>query len=110
MFRRNARAAGGRHIEELSVAAIPEKLSRLFELFSQVVLFYEWVHVAAGDKQVRPTVIVKVQEGGAPLNILRVHGQPCGTGNIIECATVAVAIERVGVVGKIGLENVQPAI
>ena len=75
MFCGNAGATGRGHIEELAVAAIPEQLAGLFEFFSEVVLLDEWVHVAVGDEQVRPSVVVEVQEGGAPFHILGVHAQ-----------------------------------
>ncbi len=89
----------GPPVEDISkncaVAAIPEQLAGLFELFSEVVLFHERVHVAVGDEQVGPSVIVEVQKGGAPFHILRVHRKTSSAGDVIEGVIPEVSIERI---------------
>ena len=78
MFGGDAWSPGRRHIEELPIPAIPEQLPGLLEFFAKVVLLNERVHMAVGDKQVLPSIIVNVQKCGAPLYILGVHRQAGG--------------------------------
>src|ERR1039458_5420399 len=107
MFCCNAWSPGGRHIEELPVAAIPEQLPRLLELFSQFVLLNERVNVAVRDEQVFPSVIVEVQKGRPPFHILGVHRKTGRTCDVFEVAIPKVSIKRIRVAGEIGLEDVQ---
>src|ERR1035438_3507185 len=86
-----------RHIEELPIAAIPEQLPRLLERFAYAVLVHKRIYMARRHKQVRPPVVIEIEERRPPLHILRMHGQPGSTGRIRERSIAIVVIKRIAV-------------
>src|SRR5689334_277595 len=98
MLRRNSWPSRPGHIVELSIAAVPEQLPRLFEFFANVVLVDERVYMAVGDEEVLPAVIVEIHKCRAPFHVLRMDGQADAAGNVGEISVSNVAIKRVGVV------------
>src|SRR6185369_14802508 len=62
------------------------------------------------QQQVGPSVIVEVEEHGAPSQITRVQAEAGGEGHVVEGAVAVVAIQGGSVIGKIGLENIQPPV
>src|SRR5438874_13694357 len=61
-------------------------------------------------KQVRPTVIVKIDQPGPPLHIPRYDMETRGDGHIGEIALSVISVECWHFVGKQGLDNVNRTI
>ncbi len=59
---------------------------------------------------VRPTVVVVIEEAAAPRHVLVVDPDARREGHVAKSPIAIVAIKVAGVVGKVGLENVEPAV
>ena len=66
--------------------------------------------MAVHQNQIRPAVVVHVEEHSSPAQVLRVEAQAHGSGRIGKRAVAIILVERGGVVGKIGFKNVEVAI
>src|SRR3954463_10155558 len=84
-----------------------EKNSRLFIAAAEVLAINLGIYVAIHQQQIRPAVVVDVEEHCSPSQILRVQPQSsCGSG-VGKGPIPVVFIESGGIVGKIRLENIQ---
>ena len=69
------------------------------------------IHMPIGDKNIRPAVIVVIEKFQAEAEKRDAHWAESGSRLLVgEFAGAVVVIEIVGVVGKIGLGQVRPAI
>ena len=68
------------------------------------------VDVAVDDQEVGPAVVVDVGEHGSPAEGVGVDAETGGEGGVGEGAVGIVAVEGCGVVGEVGLEEVDAAV
>ncbi len=66
--------------------------------------------MTVNDEEIGPAVVVDVGEHGAPAEGIGVDGEACGEGHIGEGAVAVVVVEGGGVVGEVGLEEVEVAV
>src|SRR5271157_2091578 len=68
------------------------------------------INMAGDVKDIRPPVVVVVHEARAPADVLSVHAQAGDEGDVGKSAVAIVVVEIRGVIGKVCLEDVQPAV
>ena len=68
------------------------------------------IDVTVYEQEVGPTVVVEIEKHGAPAEVLGVQAETRGVGDVVESAVAIVAVERGGVVGEVGFENVEAAV
>src|SRR6185437_7956872 len=68
------------------------------------------VDVAVGGDDVGPAIVVDVDEHGAPAEFVGVDAETGRIGYVVEGAVTVGVVEGGGVVGEIGLEDVQVAV
>ena len=97
-------------IKKLAVAAIPVEQAGLFEMFGSVGLVNLGIHMPIGDDQILPTIVVKVEKGRTPSQVLGIDREAGADRIVLKIILAPIAIEGVGVVGKICLEDVQQSV
>src|SRR5207302_2182572 len=84
--------------------------TRVFESLTDLVSFNLRVNVSIDLNNVRPAIVVVIDKAAAPCNVTVVDsdaGRECSIG---EGAVSVVVVEVASVVGKIGLENIEPSV
>src|SRR4249919_455991 len=66
--------------------------------------------MSIGEDEIGPAIIVEVQKHGTPTQVLRMLAESRGEGYIRKNSIPIVAVEGWGVIGKVGLKNVQAAV
>ena len=66
--------------------------------------------MAVADQDVRPAVVIHVEESAAPAKILRVRSKAGGKGGVLETGIAEIAIERGRVAREIALHDVEIAV
>ena len=66
--------------------------------------------MAVADQNVGPAVIIHVEKTATPAQIARIQSQPAFKGAVFEISIAAIAIQRMGVAGEIGFEDVEVAV
>src|ERR1700684_1472325 len=59
------------------------------------------------QEEIRLSVIVQVHDAGAPSHEARLHPEASGSRDVVKRALAIVAIEYTGVIGEVGLEDIQ---
>src|SRR5579864_87367 len=68
------------------------------------------VDMAVDQEKIRPAIIVEVEKHGAPTEIASMSAESGRIGYIGEGSVAVVVIERRGVVGKVGAEEIEIAV
>ena len=68
------------------------------------------IDVAVGDEDVEPAIVVQIDEADAPAEIARVDAKAGEVGVVFKGAVAEVLVERVGVAGEVGLDDVEQAV
>ena len=110
MQRRNARPHLARHVLEFSVPEIAINDARRLEFLVELVAVNLRIDLAGDVEDVGPAVVVVVHKARAPAHELRVQAHPGKIGDVAEGPVLVVVVEVRGVVGKIGLEDVETAV
>src|SRR6266849_6624216 len=108
--RRNPRPRIGGNIGEFPVAVVVIQNLRLFEIAAEVLAVHFGVDVTVGQEQIGPAVVVNIEKHDAPAKILRVQAETGGESFVVERGVAIVVVESRGIVGKICLEQIEPAI
>src|SRR5215510_5352947 len=83
----------------------------LMELRFRMALAFKFrVNMPIGNKDVRPAVVIIIEEAAAPAQIFQIETQFGVESSEGEAAVVLVAIEIRHIIFKVRLENVEPAI
>lgn len=75
-----------------------------------MVLIDDRVKEAVGHEEVRPAIVVIVDESHSPSHMVRMGSQPGRKGRIAKCAVAIIVIKVRRIVGEIGLGEVEEAI
>src|SRR5882724_4462113 len=67
------------------------------------------VDMTRRHEQVGITVVVQVNNAGAPTNVARLNSEARGCGRVLKVSLSIVAIKNVPVIGKVGFENIEVA-
>ena len=94
----------------MSVAQIPVHEPRILERLAEVVLVDLRIDVAIDLDDVGPAVVVVVDKPAAPCDIIVVDADAGVERQIGESSVAVVVIEVAGVVGEVGLEDIEPAV
>src|SRR6202162_2768339 len=73
-------------------------------------LFDLGINVAVADQNIGPAIVVEIEEPATPSQKLRVRAQPRGERGILEVARALIVVERRGVAGEIGLDQIEVSI
>src|SRR5271157_212109 len=73
-------------------------------------LFDFGIDVAVADEDVGPAVVIEVEPTASPTQVLRVQAEAGLEGGVLEVPAAHVAVERWGVAGEVGFENVEIAV
>src|SRR6266513_312543 len=68
------------------------------------------IDVSIDLQDVRPAVIIVINEAATPSNVLVVDADPRGECNITKGSVAVVVIEVARVVGEVGFENIKPSV
>jgi len=68
------------------------------------------IDVAVADENVGPAVVVHVKKTAAPAEILRVLAEAGLIGGVLEIGAAEIVVERRGVAGKIGFDEIEIAV
>ena len=90
----DARAGGCGNVSERAVAIVVIENARLLVIAAEMLHVHFGIDVAVDEEQIGPAVVVKIEEHGAPAEILRVQAEAGGKGDIVEGAVAVAAIER----------------
>ena len=101
---------GRGNIREGSVAIVVIQNPGLLEIAAEMLAIYFRVDVAVDEEQIRPAVVVEIEKRDAPAEVLRVEPESRGKGFIVEGAVAIVVVERGGIVGEIGFEQIEFAV
>src|SRR5258708_36133377 len=105
-----SRPARSGEVEELTVASVPIEESPLLEFLRGAPGIDLRIHVAIGDDQVFPSVVVDIQKCSAPSKILGVHRQSGSNGSVVEVICAQISVQSVRVVPNVSLENIHTPI
>src|SRR5207248_6966788 len=95
---------------EAAVAQVPvQQLALRITGFSFELLDLG-IDMAVADQDVRPAVVIHVEESAAPAKILRVRSKAGGKGGVLETGIAEIAIERGRVAREIALHDVEIAV
>jgi hypothetical protein len=94
-------------IEKLAVSAVPVKQAGLFKVFGGVSLVYLGIHMPVGNNQVFPAIVIEVEKSRAPSQVFGIYRKTGGYRIVLKNVLALIAIEGVGIVGKICLEDVE---
>src|SRR5216683_2966269 len=98
------------NIREGSVAIVVIQNPGLLEIAAEMLAIHFRVDVAVGEEQIGPAVVVEIEKRDAPAEVLRVEPESRGKGFVVEGAVAIVAVERGGIVGEIGFEQIEFAV
>ena len=104
------RAGGLADVLELSVAEVVVEEARFAEEGAKTGGVDLRVDVAVGDEEVRVAVVVDVGEHGSPAEGVGVDGKAGGVGLVGESAVGLGTVKGGGVVGEVGLEEIEAAV
>src|SRR4029079_12770773 len=68
------------------------------------------VDVAVDEEEIEPSVVIEIDERGAPAEPARVHADARGKRAVVAQAAAAVLVERRRVAGEVRLEDVHRAV
>ena len=106
----HSRAGLLRRVAESAIAEVAVEEAGLAEGRAEFGGIHLGVNVAVGDQQVGMAVVVHVGEHGPPAERVRIDAEAGFEGDVGEGAVAVVVVEGGGVVGEIGLEEVEVAI
>src|ERR1700751_5019863 len=92
-------------ISQVTVENLP-----LFESEMQLLGVHLREYVATRNEYVGPPVVVKIAQPHAPAQIFRVDSQTSLQNSIVEGAVSIIVVEARGLIGIVGLHDVEPAI
>src|SRR6266567_2098065 len=101
---------GRGNIREGSVGIVVIQNPGLLEIAAEMLAIHFRVDVAVDEEQIGPAVVVEIEKRDAPAEVLRVEPESRGEGFVVERAVAIVAVERGGIVGEIGFEQVEFAV
>ena len=100
----------GRDILELSVAQVPIDEARILESLADLVASNLGIDVTVDLHEVGPAIVVVVDEAAAPGHVLVIDADAGGESDVGESSVAVVVIKVAGIVGEVGLENIEPAV
>src|SRR6476469_6898453 len=104
-FLRNSGQRAG-DILKGSVAAVAEELNRLAICQSARDRIHLWIHMAVGDENIQPTIVVHIEEGGAPTHLEESGlGQLGGIAYVRKTVCSQVAVQSVGLFVEVGYKH-----
>ena len=103
----HARTRDVAKVVESPPAVVPVHQPALAEPLSHACQVHSWVDMAVSDEDVLEAVVVDVQEGRSPPEVLGVDGKSGGNGLVDEHLHALVQVEGVRVVREVGLEDVK---
>src|SRR5882762_27949 len=109
-YRRDSRPRIGGNIGERSVAVVVIEDLWLPEIAAKVLAVHFGINVAIDEQQIGPAVIIHVKKHDTPAEILRVQAESRGKSLVVKRAVPIVPVKRRGVVRKISLEKIEPAV
>ena len=96
--RRDSRPRIGGNIGERSVAVVVIQNLWLSEIAAQVLAIHLGINMAIDQQQIRPAVIVRIEERHAPAEILGVQAESRGKSLVVKRAVAVVVVKRGGIV------------
>ena len=103
-------AADQAHVFELAVAQIAIEILALGVGRIHLRAIDLGIHVAVGDEDVEPAIVIDVDEADAPAEQARIDAEACLVGAIVERAVAEIHKERIGIAGEIGLHDIEHAV
>ena len=110
IYRGDAGSGVGGNVGEGAVAIVVIEDARFLKGAAEMLAVDFGVDVAVDEKKIGPAVVVEIEKHGAPAEIFGVEAEAGGIGDVVEGAVAVVAIERRGVVGEIGFEDIELAV
>src|SRR3984893_15404375 len=104
---RDAWAHFGGDILEVALAEIFVNHPRILEILAYVLAVNFGIDVPVDLHNVRPAVVVVIEEAAAPRDVLIIDSDAGRKCNVAESSVAVVVVEIAGVVGEIGFENVE---
>src|ERR1035441_3517161 len=99
-----------RYVLEAPIAQVLVNQPRILERLAEVVLIHFRVNVAIHLNNVRPAVIIVVNESAAPRYVPVVNSNTGSECDITEATVTIVVIQVAGVIDKVSFEDIKPAI
>ncbi len=108
--RRDAAARFLDQLLEAAVAQIAKHQPRRSERIGGQRSLHFRVHAAGHEEQVGKPVVVQIDDARAPADEPRLHADARADREIVEVALAVVAVQDVGVVGEMRLEDIEVAV
>src|SRR5437763_5827033 len=99
-----------RHVFELAVAHVLVNEPGILEGLANFVPGDLGIDMAVYLDNIGPAIVVVVHETASPGDVLVVDADAGGEGYVTEGAVPVVVIEIASVIGKVGFENIEPAV
>ena len=89
------------------IAEVPKYSARcLVRVLWQLALDLR-VNVTRDHEQIGIAVVIEVDNSGSPTDVARFYPDAGGTGDVVEIAFSVIVVKAVGVVGEVGLKEIQ---